>query len=308
MAFSKCEICNKSIKHLDKHIRYTHSINIPEYRNLYPNSFPLVGRSEYGINRIDCKDILLPNEILDIIKKHPISFAVKIKTFYRNTYNHINENFKGIRLMEKIYRYCYGNGKAKCKNPECNNESKFDAWNSGFYKYCSKKCMINSKSRVIDIQNTKILRYGTIKYNNDSKRRKTNIKLYGEENPCFIEKSFNARHLYKEYKLPSGRIVKLQGYEPQAMNILLNNYHENEIICGKLSVPVISYYDINKLRKFYPDFYIPKEKLIIEVKSTYTYNKDKNNIDNKINGCKLLGYNIHIWILEKKGNILNIIK
>jgi len=51
-------------------------------------------------------------------------------------------------------------------------------------------------------------------------------------------------------------------------------------------------------RVYYPDFYLPKYNLIIEIKSSYTYEKflEKNNSKQK--ACLELGYN-HIFIIDK---------
>lgn len=67
-----------------------------------------------------------------------------------------------------------------------------------------------------------------------------------------------------------------------------------------------SFNDVNKI--YYPDFYISKYNLIIEIKSSYYYLKYYEKNIAKMNRCKELGYNF-IFIIDKKYELfLNIIK
>ena len=80
------------------------------------------------------------------------------------------------------------------------------------------------------------------------------------------------KNSWHEYELPSGKVIKLQGYEPRALDILLTEYTEEEILYKRSDMPSLFYTDNEgKFRRYYPDFYIPKDNLLIEVKSTYTY-------------------------------------
>lgn len=51
---------------------------------------------------------------------------------------------------------------------------------------------------------------------------------------------------------------------------------------------------------------IPKENLIIEVKSSYTYNMDRIEISNKIKTVMYNGFKCYLWIFDKKGILLNV--
>ena len=82
------------------------------------------------------------------------------------------------------------------------------------------------------------------------------------------KKSFST----KDYTLPSGEIIQIQGYEHFALDELFeNNYKEDEIItdCDE-----IEYEFNNKIHKYYADIYLINENKIIEVKSTFTFDKD----------------------------------
>jgi hypothetical protein len=72
----------------------------------------------------------------------------------------------------------------------------------------------------------------------------------------------------KPYTLPSGRIIKVMGYENLFLDFVFNNHilHEDEIV---YSVPSIQYTENKIKRRYIPDFYIPKYNLIVEIKSLY---------------------------------------
>lgn len=85
------------------------------------------------------------------------------------------------------------------------------------------------------------------------------------------------KNSWHDYVLPSGKTIKLQGFEPKALDMLLEVYDESEILYKRSNMPRLFYIDIDgKSRRYYPDFYIPKDNLLVEVKSTYTYLADLN--------------------------------
>lgn len=60
----------------------------------------------------------------------------------------------------------------------------------------------------------------------------------------------------------------------------------------------IKYFYDNKNRIYFPDFYYEPLNLIIEIKSTYTYNLHLERNIEKEKYCKLLNYN-YIVIINK---------
>lgn len=94
------------------------------------------------------------------------------------------------------------------------------------------------------------------------------------------------RFFKKSYKLPSGKIVFVQGAEDSVLTDLLENYRESDIVIEddkiERCIGKIFYKSLNgKIKRYYPDFYIRSENMIIEVKSSYTY-----KIHEKINKLK----------------------
>jgi len=98
-------------------------------------------------------------------------------------------------------------------------------------------------------------------------------------------------------------VSKVQGYENRALDILLKEYSEDEILTDRKDVPEIWYIgEDNKKHRYYTDIYIPKDNLIIEVKSTWTYSDkhDPAKLDKNVRkqiGSVIAGYNFKFMIL-----------
>lgn len=127
---------------------------------------------------------------------------------------------------------------------------------------------------------TCIIRYGTVSASNLEETKKkvleTNKIKFGASHPFqnsnFYESfSRRSKYLFKDFVFPSGRIIRVQGYEPEIIQELLDSgYCEDDIKTG-IDCPEIWYNFNNKRRRYYPDIFIPKENLVIEVKSDYTF-------------------------------------
>lgn len=87
---------------------------------------------------------------------------------------------------------------------------------------------------------------------------------------CFESKQTSS--WYKNYTMPSGKIVRIMGYEHLCLDNLLLTYDENEIITYYKNIPIIQYTTDGKQHNYYPDIYIPTENKLIEVKSEYILN------------------------------------
>jgi len=202
-------------------------------------------------------------------------------------------------------------------------------------RYGVENCNKNEEVRE-KIRQTNLEKYG-VEYGLQSeevkeKRRVTNLEKYGFENPlqreeikekskqtCFkkygvehpsqnieiYEKMTKKSYYIKDYILPSGNIIKIQGYEHFALDELLQkeNINENDIITGCNNVPTIWYNDENgKNHRHFVDIFIPSQNCCIEVKSTWTFTKQQDIVFLKQKSAKKLGYLYEIWVYDNKGN------
>ena len=157
---------------------------------------------------------------------------------------------------------------------------------------------------------TNMERYGVSNANKTKatrdKIKATCIERYGVEHPSqcqeIMEKTQKNAKKYKEYKMLSGMVRKVQGYEPFALNELVKIYQEDDIITDRKEIPRITYIINDKKKYYFPDIFIKSINTIIEVKSTWTYKSKVDNIQEKAEATRQAGYDYEIWIYNKKGN------
>lgn len=135
------------------------------------------------------------------------------------------------------------------------------------------------------------------------KRKITNLERYGVEhpmqNPEIFYKHQTSSFKNKKVITPSGKTISLQGYEHHAYKKLLEKYTEDEIVNDKHLIPTFWWIDNNNVNhRYYPDFFIPKDQLILEIKSAWTYKLHKVKIDKTKEVIESSGYKFDCWILE----------
>ena len=137
------------------------------------------------------------------------------------------------------------------------------------------------------------------------KRKETFLAKYGVEHPAqnleIQAKSERNALKYKEYKMPSGIIKKVQGYEHFALDELVKTYKEEQLKTDRKDVPRVEYMMEEKKHFYFPDIYIPHENKIIEVKSTWTFKKKNDITMAKAKSCKEKGYCFELWVYDGKG-------
>jgi hypothetical protein len=107
---------------------------------------------------------------------------------------------------------------------------------------------------------------------------------------------FGGRSGYKPYPFFND-YVALQGYEPIILDELVKcGLDQDDIIVGKSMIPVISY---GNNRRYFPDIYLPKLNLLIEVKSTYTLAQHYDNVMVKCKASIQAGYSLLLIVLSK---------
>lgn len=113
-----------------------------------------------------------------------------------------------------------------------------------------------------------------------AKRIKTCLKKYGVRHYAQTHessyKSIKNSYKKKPYVLPSGATIYKQGYELNFLEHIfkLNLFREDDVIYYPKTIRYSALDNIE--HHYFPDFYIPKNNLIVECKSTWTLQTDKN--------------------------------
>lgn len=189
------------------------------------------------------------------------------------------------------------------------------------------------QERVFKMKQTKLERHGNESYVNsekqietlsnrteeeqkeiNDKRIKTCLKLYGVEyisqNSKILEKLKKNSYKLKEYILPSGKIVKVQGYEPWALDLLLKTYKECDLLIENKDIEnkIGQIWYIGKDKKkhrYISDIYIISENKIVEVKSTWTFERYREKNLLKEQRCLDMGMKFEFMIFNGKKQLLN---
>lgn len=209
-------------------------------------------------------------------------------------------NSKKKDSMTKSFMSKYGQHPMKCEHVK-NNLKISMVKKYGFdniMKYYSENNLVNSKIGEESVKN---------------KIKQTFLLKYGSH-PMQCEQTFEnnlrSRTNFKSYTLPSGKIIKLQGYENYGIEFLLKKYEESDILSSvseiNKEIGIINYLYLDSLRKYYPDFFIKSVKKIYEVKSIWTYksNIEKNKL--KKEACESMGIRFEFLIFDYRGNLINI--
>ena len=122
----------------------------------------------------------------------------------------------------------------------------------------------------------------------------TNLEKYGVDNVMKNIEIFDKAHK-SSYRIVKHHDIDItyQGtYELDFINFCI----ENNISFEK--GPSIDYTLDNKERKYHSDFYIPVLNIVCEIKSCWTYDKDRIENETKREYCIKNGYNF-IFIIDK---------
>lgn len=147
------------------------------------------------------------------------------------------------------------------------------------------------------------INYGS-DYYLQSKEGKQNMitvcnERYGCDNPTQNEDIFikAQKNSFKKFKFENTELIYQSKYELDFLNFCVKN---NIIVeNGK----VIDYVINNKKHKYFSDFYIPKYNIIIEIKSSWTMNVEKEINEYKKEAVLKNNYNF-LFVLDKNYNEL----
>jgi predicted Zn-ribbon and HTH transcriptional regulator len=122
---------------------------------------------------------------------------------------------------------------------------------------------------------------------------------------CKQEAITNSAKTSKPFKL-GRRTVTVQGYEPIVLKHLLEEYRPAEIKVHGENIGNFNYIFQGSERITFPDFYIKKKDLFIEVKSTYTFTGYYAKNKAKAKGAEALGINMDWYIAWESGKVLKL--
>lgn len=178
----------------------------------------------------------------------------------------------------------------KCSCANCSNIAILRNKKGTIHAYCSDTC--RNIGRVINQNNTFNINYGV-------DRPSQNLEIF--------EKSQKNGKKLRDFMFNTGTVVRVRGYEPKALKCLEeNNYTEPDLIVDLKLMPKIWYMQDNIKHRYYPDIYVPTENLIIEVKSTFTYNRQLEKNLLKRQACVDAGYTFKFMIFDKDENLLEV--
>jgi len=281
-----CQICQQKftyIHSLSRHVQKIHNITKKNYYDLFFKT----------INEGKCLNCQKETGFFERFVQHSNGLLTHYKLYCSVDCQHNDKNLNACtqRKREQTHLKRYG-----IDNPFKSKQLQDQIQVQNINKY-GTPYLLCVPEILKKIKNTNKIKYGHEYVTNapsvQQKMKETLLKNYGVLVPCqnneIQQKSqHNAKRL-KEYILPSGKKIQLQGYEPQFLDYIFkeNLLKEEEIICGFKQIPHIIYYDNNNRKHYYfPDFYIPKWNLIIEIKSQWTLTMDKQ-FPFKIQGTRL---------------------
>lgn len=133
------------------------------------------------------------------------------------------------------------------------------------------------------------------------KGRKTCLERYGAEYPMqsleIFKKFEKTTYTAKEFHWKTGEISIVQGYEDRILKELEEKgYSFNDIKTSAEEIPEFWYFHNGKKKRYFPDIFIPKENLIIEVKSTYTIKCDPEINNLKFQSVIDAGFNFKLEV------------
>jgi uncharacterized protein YlaI len=291
--FIEIKVPHKTVKYY-RDIGY--DCNVNDIILIRPEHLPKCSEVRINVKCSNCgsiNNISNNNYINKQLKKYEIYVCKNCSHIHRKKtmmerygveYYSKHEDFKGKVEKTSMYRYNFSN---YTKTTEYKEKSRI----TSNIKYGEDYYMKNSDNYK-KLQETLISKYGVdnpsqVNGVNIGKRILTNLSKYGVEhaiqNDIIFNKKFNRKKIDDLYYDSS--------YELKFINLC----REKEIHIERMKG--IKYILENKERVYYPDFYLPKYNLIIEIKSQYTYNYDINQNISKKEGCINKGYNF-LFIID----------
>lgn len=325
-----CELCGLEMRNRlnGSHLKRRHNITIDKYRDMFPNKSIGIYKTNIFVCKVCNKKISSQSSVkINHLKQHCLSVD-KYNILYEkqlcncgcgnvSTYSYKRHKFNNF-LIGHYKCWNFGltketdnrilNQSKKLKNKKLSNEHKLKIKNGLIGHWTPEKIERMKKA----YEKTMMKQHGVKNYwmtdECKKKLKETSLQKYGTEYPMqnatISKKSHQNCAKMKEYILPSGKIIKIRGYEPFLITQLLNKYDEKDIITDETEMDIFWYRWKGKIRRYFPDVLIQSINKYYEVKSTRTYYPDKKRCDLKCKSVVDKGYDISLIVFDYKGNIL----
>lgn len=224
------------------------------------------------------------------------------------TFSEVQAYFKskGCEVLDDASKYKNGHTKLNFKCI-CGRNGIISYADFQQNRRCSNKECMDARKKA-----TNVIKFGSITYTGTpeykERYKKTCLEKYGTEHVMqsieFQERCEKTGHAFKLYTLPSGKQIKIQGYENFALDTLLKTYTEDQIKTSRKDQPEIWWTDEKGMKhRYFSDIFIPHENLIIEVKSTWTYEKGmkQGKLQLQREACVDAGYTYKYMIYTDSG-------
>ncbi|MFZ4600019.1 MAG: DUF7487 domain-containing protein [Terrimicrobiaceae bacterium] len=242
-----------------------------------------------------CGDVIKNNSAIKIahLKKHNLSVDDYNKMYLKQICEcGCGQETKYSYATRKYLRFIKGHkdtwnkGLTKSTDRRLAN-AKSGGWNKGLtvetspiVKYQQERAKESISSRSLEVRATIT-----------AKQRATLYTRYGITNVNDLESGYK----FRDFVLPSGNTVKIQGYEGLGILYLLEQgYKEQDLITSRKVLPKFKY---NETKVYTPDLLVASHKLIVEVKSTWTDLNFKNKTE-KIEAVLESGYDYLILTFD----------
>lgn len=171
------------------------------------------------------------------------------------------------------------------KNSKCNSCAKTGQGNPFFEKQLSA-----SHREKLRIAGT-----GQIRPKTEATRRK--ISATKRQNRASKASAHNGNNQFKRrpFSFPNGSIVNVQGYEPNTLALLVAEGFTDIFVTGK-ERPVFAYNWKNDEMMYIPDCYVKSIDTVIETKSTWTWNTQRDRNIAKFTGVLKDKHNLRLII------------
>lgn len=203
-----------------------------------------------------------------------------------------------------------------CLKSECQAEKNKRRWKKQWESMDDEKRLLRKERWIKSKIASNLREFGTEWHSQtidwQEKVKDTSRAKFGADWYMQTEKFDSVRQKFvfnwKSYVLPSGKEVKVQGYEDRILPILIQKFGENDLAISNDEIESclgkIHYVGKDgKTHRYIPDIYVKSENLIIEVKSPWTYEVQRETNLLKADACKNKGINFKFVLIDSKGNM-----